>query len=50
MKDGSPLAGQVGVGDKIVAVDGDAGTCDVKLADGTPLQGVAASQVLALHA
>ena len=35
---------------EVVAVDGDAGTCDVKLADGTPLQGVAASQVLALHA
>ena len=35
---------------EVVAVDGDAGTCDVKLADGTPLQGVAAAQVLALHA
>ena len=35
---------------EVVAVDGDAGTCDVKLADGTPLQGVAAAKVLALHA
>ena len=34
----------------VVAVEGDAGTCDVKLADGTPLQGVAAAKVLALHA
>ena len=35
---------------EVVAVDGGAGTCDVKLADGTPLQGVAAAKVLALHA
>ena len=34
---------------EVVAVDGDAGTCDVTLADGTPLQGVAATAVLALR-